>query len=275
MLRIRFSTRSLRNLRNAWCTVDGMVVLHRGLVAVAVVVAGCTSAPSLRAEKAPPDPVRAADEAQRAPPSQCGVTEQIELEPGAWFISATGLQVSFAGTSHDSYADGGTDTFVELALGTETAASETWMHSIFAPPAETTIHDHCVRIEKASESQVTLHVGPSSPPGEPRACGEPTTPHLADFSMVSDGDRVHIDVARDANTGEWMPTPLPRMPLHHASRLAWQNLAEHPALAGLAHARFEFELIAHEVTQVAGHDQWRTEYRAKVLAVCTQGKAVP
>lgn len=236
----------------------------------AVAVAGCTSAPPLPAQDAQPKPADAADEVHREPPSPCKVTERVELESGRWFVSATGLRVGFDGTSHDSYVDGGTDMFVVLSLGTETAASESWLQSIFALPAETTVHEHCVRVEEASESKVVLHVGPSSPPGQPRACGEPTTPRLSDFGMLDDGDRVHIDVARDTKTGEWMPTPLPRMPHHHASRLAWQNLSDHPSLAGLAHARFDVELVSHDVTQVAGREQWRAEYRAKVLAVCTE-----
>lgn len=97
-----------------------------------------------------------------------------------------------------------------------------------------------------------------------------TAAHLDDYALTADRQRYWVNVKRDRRTGEWLPTPLPRMPMHHSSRLIFQNLAEFPALVEARDRtlRFVCEQLSHDIEKVAGEYRWRAEYVARIESVC-------
>ncbi|MEM9190536.1 MAG: hypothetical protein AAGF12_15230 [Myxococcota bacterium] len=100
-------------------------------------------------------------------------------------------------------------------------------------------------------------------------CGPSEATPLANLAQVHDGGRYVTEVARNAQN-EWLPTPFPSMPMHHASRLEWVNIEAFSELADSPYERlrFEFELRSHEVQQVPGAHQWRAVYRCELVAIC-------
>jgi hypothetical protein len=60
------------------------------------------------------------------------------------------------------------------------------------------------------------------------------------------------------------------MPLHHASRLLWVNLGDHPEVSGAGPARLRFTLTveARDIEHDAGRNTWFATYRARIGAVC-------
>jgi hypothetical protein len=230
------------------------------------------SSPEPEASDAPREP--------DAPPGPCAAvetTEQVTVPAGGWFVSATGLQVRFDGASHDSYEDGTTDLLLSLSFSAHGEASRSWLPSAFAEPRWETMLGHCVRVREGSEARVVLDVAPLPAPNSTGAASalapcppSPSLPRLEDYALTADGGRYVVDVTRDPRTGEWMPTPLPRMPHHHASRLTFENLAAHAALAtaGGETLRFTLELVSRHIEQVPGRHEWRAEYFARIDAVC-------
>jgi hypothetical protein len=266
---------------------------------VALVVLGACStqttngAPPVEEPRPTPEPVARAetrrtdvvpDEPAPSTAGPCaGVTdpETLTLAQAGYFVSATGLGVRLEGASHDAYDDGTTDVLLTLTLWQSGAQSRSWMPSALAAPRYETFFDHCVRVREASETRVVLEVAPI--PSDARAAAPiaacptaPTATHLDDYAQATDGARYWVDVTRVPTTGEWLPTPLPRMPRHHASRLELRNLAAHPALARAAARaggqamtlRFVFDLLAHHIESVSSQHQWRGTYEASVVDVC-------
>ena len=199
----------------------------------------------------------------------CEEGERIEVAAGKWFASATGLVVRFAGASHDNYADGRTELFLLLSFDTETKASEEWLPSAFAPVQSHSVHGHCVALVEGSEQRVVVRVAPLQRAEMPPVCTQPSTPRLDDYTDATEGARLHVDVRRDVTTGEWMPTPLPKMPHHHATRLTWLDLDAHPEIAATRSEvlRFEFE-IAERKVQPVGEARWRAEILARIANIC-------
>jgi hypothetical protein len=258
------------------------------VVALALALSAC-GAPDAAPAGAPREPAtdrtptRDMPESRATPPAgpceSAGPTEPIALASGGWFVSATGLGIRFDGSSHDSYDDGTTELLLSLAFWSPGQRSSAWMPSAFAEPRYEVMLGHCVRVREGSETRVVLEVAPlpssGAQPSRPAttlpAC--PTTqtvPHLDDYALSADGQRRWVDVARDPGTGEWMPTPQPRMPFHHASRLSFENLTDYPALVEARErtVRFVFEQVSHQIEQVAGRHEWRAEYAARVVDAC-------
>jgi hypothetical protein len=72
---------------------------------------------------------------------------------------------------------------------------------------------------------------------------------------------------------ELMPLVLPAMPMHHASRLEFEN-AE--AFAHTLRAeqlyRITFRAMTSEIVQMPGRNAWRATYRAQILDVALRGQ---
>lgn len=248
------------------------------LLAHALALSAC-GAPDATPPTAPrePPPTHDMPRASPTPPSgpcaSLGPTESITLTPDGWFVSATGLGMRFDGSTHDSHDDGTTDLLISLAFWAPGQPSRTWMPSAFAEPRAEEMLRHCVRVREASEVQVVLEVAPvaAGVTSLPACSAPPTVPHLDDYAQSADGQRRWVDVTRDPRTGEWMPTPQPRMPFHHASRLAFENLSDYPALVAAREGtvRFVFEQVSHRIEQVPGRHEWRAEYVARVVDACT------
>jgi hypothetical protein len=246
--------------------------------------------------RAEPPTVAAAEESQQhvepapgevATPGGCAdprVTERVVVPSGEWRMSATGLGIRFEGASHDSYEDGSHDLLVSLTLWAQGQQSESWLPSAVAPPRFVELVGQCLRLAEGNEDRVVLDVAPrrsedtgGAPPSLAACDDTPGAQRLEDYGLAADGARYFVDVSRDARRGEWMPTPLPAMPLHHASRLAWQNLSDFPELvgAGGGRVRFGFLLVSREIRQVPGQHEWRAEYLATITAVCRPPEALP
>jgi hypothetical protein len=211
-----------------------------------------------------------------APPF--GRRERVTLAAGEWFETAVGLAARFEGASHDSYEGGETDLLLSLVLW-DAAGSTRWLPSAFAPPRFVVMRDRCVRVVSGASGRVVLEIGAARPAG-PAAMAPPTVPPcapadpawapLADFGLAAKGGRYHLEVTHGGPNGGWQPVATPRMPHHHASRLVWTNLTEHPVLGdlGSGRLRFDFELRSVHIEPVPGHREWRAEYRARLEAIC-------
>ena len=239
-------------------------------------------APTPAPSSTPTSEERASSEEPRVDPDPCAAvttTEHLGIDEGAWRTSATGLSIRYEGASHDSFEGGGTDLSLALALWVEGEPSERWLPSALAPSHYTTFLGHCVRVTGGSAARAELDVAPlpRAPAVGPvsGACTDATIERLEDYALVADGRRYVVDVARDATHGAWEPTPLPRMPHHHASRLALRGLPDHPGLASLREprARFVIEVLSRTVEQVPGRREWRAEYVARVVDVCPAPEA--
>src|SRR5215218_7631485 len=79
------------------------------------------------------------------------------------------------------------------------------------------------------------------------ACGASpkmsSAPTLDDYAMTQEGATYRVVVHYDTSTKEWTPVTLPRMPYHHASRLTFVNLGDHPELDGLRAGRVELTIV--------------------------------
>jgi hypothetical protein len=203
--------------------------------------------------------------------------ERIALVPGGWFMSASGLSVRFEGASHDHYDDGKTALLLSLSLW-DARESSSWLPNALATPESQRILGRCVTVIEGSEHAVVLLIAPAQK-GSGRgpvpivACGVEavSAPELRDYALVKDGATYHAVVERDPSHGSWRPVATPRMPLHHASRLVWLNLVDHPGLTAKAGSRlrFTFSIDRHEIEAAAGRErQWLASYFATVTAVC-------
>lgn len=234
---------------------------------LALALAACSGSPAPQAPATPSE--RPRDEVTLEPCAAIASPERLVLEAGSWSTSATGLSVRYEGSSHDSLEGGGFDLSVSLVLWTEGEQSRTWLPSALARPRYETFLGHCARVVEGTEARVTLEVAPLAPPAALRPCGgEPSAPRLTDYALSADGQRYSVEVTRHPTTGEWQPSPLPRMPHHHASRLSLRGLADHPELVGAERPRLTIELLSHTIEQVPGRHEWRAEYAARVVEVC-------
>jgi hypothetical protein len=98
----------------------------------------------------------------------------------------------------------------------------------------------------------------------------PAAPDAAplDHNSVEIGGRYFVDVALE--NGEWVPASHVPMPMHHATRVEWQNpekLAELGAAAS-GRLRFTFTAESRDISQVPGRHAWRVVLHAKITAIC-------
>jgi hypothetical protein len=77
-----------------------------------------------------------------------------------------------------------------------------------------------------------------------------------------------VEMVFDA--GEWRPSGHIAMPHHHATRLELTNVADFPALAHRRGERLRFtvEITSRAIDKVAGRQQWRVTFRARIIAAC-------
>jgi hypothetical protein len=112
----------------------------------------------------------------------------------------------------------------------------------------------------------TTEPAPASVP----ACGEPAggVRKLDSYTTAEVPGTYWLDMVFEGT--EWRPAEPIAMPHHHATRLELTNVAEHPALAANQGKRLRFtvELVAREVRQVPGRQEWRATYQARIVAVC-------
>jgi len=105
-------------------------------------------------------------------------------------------------------------------------------------------------------------------------CGAPdaSARRLTSYDDVrADDTRWVVAVARDDRSGEWIPTPLPEMPHHHATRVVWTNAADFPELASARgeRMRFTFRVLSREVTRATA-TRWNAEIAARVDSLCSE-----
>jgi hypothetical protein len=75
-----------------------------------------------------------------------------------------------------------------------------------------------------------------------------------------------LDMRLDAT--EFVPVVVPSMPMHHASRLEFENQAAFAATVGPGQvARVTFRMLGHEAHALPGRNAWRATYRARILKV--------
>jgi hypothetical protein len=68
--------------------------------------------------------------------------------------------------------------------------------------------------------------------------------------------------------GELVPLGVPTMPMHHASRLEFDNAEAFASMLGADRPyRITFRAIDNEIAQVPGRNAWRATYRAHILKV--------
>lgn len=254
-------------------------MLARAWICGAVVVGACSSPPPSAASTtlASREPVEgeARDDGHGDPCAGAAAPERLTIDAGTWRTSATGLSIRYEGASHDSFEGGRTDLSLSLTLWVEGEPSQPWLPSALAPSRYEMFLGHCVRVVSGSTARAELDVAPlrrdrSIVAATPDACAADLE-HLEDYALVADGRRYRVDVIRDVTTGAWEPTPLPRMPYHHASRLALRGLGDHPELATVGdRARLVIEMVSHTIEQVPGRREWRAEYVARVIDVCAE-----
>jgi hypothetical protein len=98
-------------------------------------------------------------------------------------------------------------------------------------------------------------------------------PMLTDYDAAArPGSRHRVTVAWDEPGRTWTPAPPLRMPLHHASRFEWDNLAAFGALDGWRAQRLVFTITARDRT-IAPDDRdgervFFATYRARIDSVC-------
>lgn len=252
----------------------GSSARRAGILGLCALV-GCASPRPIPAE--PPRERSEPTEPARAESGVCAgieAPERLTIDVGAMRSSATGLSIRHEGAAHDSFADGTTALALSLVLWVEGERSETWLPSTLAKSGYVTLLGHCVRVAAGSAARVEVDVAPLPPKTAMREalapCAiDPTIERLEDYALVADGRRYVVNVTRDPSTGMWVPTPLPQMPYHHASRLSLRGLSGHPALAlADAHPRLLIELVSRTVEKVPGRHEWRAEYVARVIDVC-------
>lgn len=100
----------------------------------------------------------------------------------------------------------------------------------------------------------------------PCATGPDLPPILIDLSELAPGARQRLEVRWDG-TG-WASSRALEMPLHHASRIEWENLHDFPELSSAQGGPvwFTFVLSGREVRP--GPDVYRATYFARMEAVC-------
>lgn len=214
-----------------------------------------------------------------------GTPERLAVRRGTTRHASDGLEVRFGGTSHDHYDEGHSELLLDLSFrdGAETTI---WLPNATDDRWHGLVH-RCVRIVETTDDQVTIDVAPdaaaSAPPTATSArfapCAPPRAPALTDLSEAADGERYHLDVTHDAESG-WHPAAFPTMPFHHASRFVWTNLAAFPALTEsqaqsqtqTRSLRFTFTIRRHTIEKEPGRHAWRAEYFAELESVCKRAE---
>ncbi|MEZ4383901.1 MAG: hypothetical protein R3A79_21395 [Nannocystaceae bacterium] len=134
--------------------------------------------------------------------------------------------------------------------------------------------------EPAAEPAAPATSAPSvAPPRDPEppadAAADPFAPCPADeptppLSLIDlDYDApYHLLVERAGEGGEWVAAERLPMPRHHASRIDWRNLADHPELAAASgRLRFTLRVESRSIERVAER-RWNASYSAVIVAVC-------
>lgn len=96
-------------------------------------------------------------------------------------------------------------------------------------------------------------------------------PTLDDYATAREGATYRVSVRYDPARSEWVPVSVPRMPLHHASRLTFVNLAEHPELDRLRATSAQLTIVLgradiHRIDE----REWTAEYPARIVDVETR-----
>ena len=101
-------------------------------------------------------------------------------------------------------------------------------------------------------------------------CGAPPpgVPRLESYWNVRVPGTYWLDMVFSGD--EWQPPEVLPMPYHHATRLELIHGAELPSLSAHQSERLRFtvEITSREVHQVAGRQEWRATYVARVVGVC-------
>lgn len=119
----------------------------------------------------------------------------------------------------------------------------------------------------------------TEPSVEPRAvvprCQAPeaAVPAVTDYGALRAGDAAlhRVDVRADPATHEWLPAAQLDMPMHHASRLSWTNLADFQPLRAAEGEllRFTFRVLSRDIRHRPDENVFLVEYRARIELVCS------
>lgn len=105
------------------------------------------------------------------------------------------------------------------------------------------------------------------PPASPPPCGPTAAPAL-DYRHLEIGAAYHVVVVQSGD--EWLPADSVPMPMHHATRIEWQNPGVITALgpAASGRLRFTFTVDARDIRQVPDRRAWRVTVRATITDIC-------
>lgn len=210
---------------------------------------------------------------------------------GAWVVAGNvdariaRLEVA-AGTAPTSWPTGG-DTVTALASapdgGWVVAAGERGPLTVLAVPsgerlARLAAPAFCValavspdgrRVAGGCDGVVRIwEASWAAPRAGLAACAGDSTPPLVDYAAARLPGIYRVDMVADG--GDWRPAAPIRMPMHHATRLALDDLARHPALAEHRgeRVRFTLELTSREIDRVPDRHEWHATYHARIVATC-------
>lgn len=126
---------------------------HYGLIAMALIASGCGSSQPESTSAAAPAP----SDSSRSTPEVChGPGDELTAATGET-VRAHGMAVTYGGTSHDEYMDGGFDEIATLTVhgimddGSLTPSATGWSPSALAPPRWVHLPriKLCMRLEQA------------------------------------------------------------------------------------------------------------------------------
>lgn len=231
----------------------------------------------------PEQPSEASSDSQI--PEQCrGLehTERVEIAAGETRRTPTGLTIVYRGSSHDNYDDGSTDVLLDIELGVDGQTEQTEqnirrMPSAFARPQFQFNFGHCWQIVEASgeriivEYSTVLNTNTDQQSMFPN-CNQPEErpSQLTSFISASENSQYWINVISCNDSTGWCMADTPRMPMHHSSRIEWNNINEFPQLHGLRDQslRFAFTYLSRDIEHVTGQHRWRATYFARIDNIC-------
>ena len=101
------------------------------------------------------------------------------------------------------------------------------------------------------------------------ACPCPGNAQALTHLPLEEGTRYAADVQKDEKSSEWLPTPFPTMPYHHASNIEWDGLERFPKLDGSLRLGFSGIATSEQIRKVPGEYLWKAMYRIKLECVCS------
>jgi hypothetical protein len=90
-------------------------------------------------------------------------------------------------------------------------------------------------------------------------------PQLSSYSNCVEGKDYWLEMKWVGD--ELAPVEVPAMPMHHASRLEFENQEEFHTKRGSGSLKVTFRMLSNEVLPVPGRNAWRATYRARILKV--------